>query len=113
MNKVKYQPLNEVCKYVNSKIKIDKISTHNYISTENMLPHKGGIKVAANLPDSNTVSHYSENDILTSNIRPYFKKIWIATNSGGCSNDVLVFRAKKGTDAKFLYYVLSDNNFFN
>ena len=48
-----------------------------------------------------------------SNIRPYFKKIWFANCNGGCSNDVLVFRANADTDARFLYYVLADNAFFN
>ena len=46
-------------------------------------------------------------------IRPYFRKIWFATKPGGCSNDVLVLRANEDTNAKFLYYVLADNNFFN
>lgn len=48
-----------------------------------------------------------------SNIRPYFKKIWHAEYDGGCSNDVLVFRAAEGIDSTFLYYVLSDDTFFN
>ena len=56
---------------------------------------------------------YNPGDILLSNIRPYFKKIWFADCIGGCSNDVLVFHPNKDIDAKFLYYVLSDNNFFN
>ena len=51
--------------------------------------------------------------MLVSNIRPYFKKIWFATKEGGCSNDVLVFRAKKGINPNYLYYVLSDDTFFN
>lgn len=29
-----------------------------------------------------------------SNIRPYLQKLWIATFSGGCSNDVLVLRVR-------------------
>ena len=48
-----------------------------------------------------------------SNIRPYFKKIWFADCDGGCSNDVLVLRAKENINAKFLYYVLADDAFFN
>ncbi|UQT44396.1 restriction endonuclease subunit S [Akkermansia muciniphila] len=52
-------------------------------------------------------------DVLVSNIRPYFKKIWFAEFNGGCSNDVLVLRAKDGISKKFLYYVLTDDTFFN
>ena len=51
--------------------------------------------------------------MLVSNIRPYFKKIWHADNEGGCSNDVLVFRAKDGIDSDYLYYVLANDEFFD
>ena len=54
-----------------------------------------------------------KNDVLVSNIRPYFKKIWYATFDGGCSNDVLVFRAKDGVSSRFLHYVLADDTFFD
>jgi type I restriction enzyme S subunit len=53
------------------------------------------------------------NDVLVSNIRPYFKKIWYATFNGGCSNDVLVFRTKDGVNSQFLHYVLADDAFFD
>ena len=50
---------------------------------------------------------------IVSNIRPYFKKIWMADDDGGCSNDVLVFRADRGCDSTFLYYILANDAFFN
>ena len=78
-----------------------------------MLPNKGGVVKAESIPDCKTTSKYEPHDILLSNIRPYFCKIWYADKEGGCSNDVLVIKAKKGFLAKFLYYVLSDQNFFN
>jgi type I restriction enzyme S subunit len=77
-----------------------------------MLPEKGGITIATNLPEVKTLPKYVKSDILLSNIRPYFKKIWFANRTGGCSNDVLVVKPF-AVDPKFLYYVLSDNNFFN
>lgn len=89
------------------------ITFENYITTDNMLPNKGGITVASSLPDVKTTSKYLEGDILLSNIRPYFCKIWFANRQGSCSNDVLVVKCKKGYIPKFIYYVLSDNNFFN
>lgn len=89
------------------------INYESYISTENMIKDKGGVNIASSLPDSKTASAYSPNDILLSNIRPYFRKIWYADKNGSCSNDVLVVRADEDIDSKFLYYVLSDNNFFN
>lgn len=89
------------------------ITFDNYISTENMIKDKGGITVATSLPNAKTTSAYKHNDILLSNIRPYFRKIWYATKNGSCSNDVLVVKSKEGILPLFLYYVLSDNNFFN
>ena len=77
-----------------------------------MLPNKGGIDKATKLPAAKTTSLYSKGDILLSNIRTYFKKIWYAEKDGGCSNDVLVVRARGEIDAKFLYYVLSNDKFF-
>ncbi|MBS6484066.1 MAG: restriction endonuclease subunit S [Veillonella sp.] len=95
------------------KDRTDNINYESYISTENMIKDKGGVTIASSLPDSKTALAYRPNDILLSNIRPYFRKIWYADKNGSCSNDVLVVRANEDIDSKFLYYVLSDNNFFN
>lgn len=97
-----------ICDIVN--IRTSKIS--NYISTENMLPNKGGVCEAANVP-SGTVIEYKVGDILISNIRPYFQKIWRADRNGGCSADVLCIRAKENVDSKYLYYLLSQQAFFD
>ena len=52
-------------------------------------------------------------DVLVSNIRPYYKKIWLAKCDGGCSDDVLVFRANTSLVLpKYLYYLLSQDVFF-
>lgn len=110
---MKRATLASICKYADAGTEIDNITLDNYISTENMLPNKCGITQATSLPSCNKVKAYSEGNVLVSNIRPYFKKIWFATNNGGCSNDVLVFRANENTDSKFLYYLLADDNFFN
>ena len=108
---MEYENLKECAKY--SSLRTSRITLDTYVSTENMLPNKGGITTIDSIPDCKTVSKYEPTDILISNIRPYFCKIWYATREGGCSNDVLVIKANKNIDSKFLYYVLSDNNFFN
>lgn len=113
MNEQKYKILSTTCEYSNSRISTDKVFPSNYISTENMIPNRGGITSAESVPDAKTFLAYVPGNILLSNIRPYFKKIWFADKKGGCSNDVLVLKVKKDIDARFLYYVLSDNNFFN
>lgn len=77
-----------------------------------MLPNKGGVCEAVNVP-SGTVIEYKVGDILISNIRPYFQKIWRADRSGGCSADVLCIRAKENVESKYLYYLLSQQAFFD
>lgn len=105
--------LEDICSYVKGKVDVSTLTNDTYISTENMLSNKGGVKAATSLPSTMQVQRYQRNDVLVSNIRPYFKKIWLAEHDGGCSSDVLVLRAKEGIDAIFLYYVLADDDFFD
>ena len=108
---MEYKKLSECADFRNERTK--QIDFETYISTENMLPNKAGVSTAESLPDVKTTTKYLPKDILLSNIRPYFKKIWFSNREGGCSNDVLVVTAKQGVNPNYLYYVLSDNNFFN
>lgn len=104
--------LSNICDYVKGKIDVAVLDEDKYISTENMMPNKGGITRAASLPTVIQTQAFLPGDVLVSNIRPYFKKIWFAEFDGGCSNDVLVFRARDGINKRFLYYVLADDAFF-
>ena len=105
--------LSSLCEYRKGKVDVDMLDRDTYISTENMLPNKGGVVQAVSLPAISQTQEYKKGDVLVSNIRPYFKKIWQAEYDGGCSNDVLVFKANESTDKDFLYYVLADDAFFN
>ncbi len=109
---MKYR-LSDICHYVKGKVDVSELDNSTYISTENMLPDKGGVTEAASLPTTLQTQIYEKDDVLVSNIRPYFKKIWFADQNGGCSNDVLVFRANEGVEPGFLYYVLADDKFFD
>ena len=111
--RMEFKALSEVSNYADERVNLIDLDLENYISTENMIPNKEGITNATKLPSAKTTSRYRKNDILISNIRPYFKKIWYADKDGGCSNDVLVIRASDEIDSKFLYYVLADENFFD
>lgn len=110
-NDWKIGKLSDIAEYSNDTISTEFTSFENYISTENMLPNRGGISRASSLPTGNTVKSYRTTDVLISNIRPYFKKIWFALFSGGCSNDILVFRSKKDSPA-FVFNVLNQDDFF-
>lgn len=109
---MKYK-LSDICEYAKGKVRVSVLDENTYISTENMLPNKGGITQAASLPAQDQTQAFLKGDVLVSNIRPYFKKIWYATFDGGCSNDVLVLRAKEGVSSRFLHYVLADDTFFD
>ena len=113
MINIQYRFLSTVCQYRTDRTSISNANVLNYISTENMRPDKQGVSIASSLPDTQSLSVYLKNDILISNIRPYFKKIWFSTKNGTCSNDVLVLKPLKNSYPKFLYYVLSDNIFFS
>ena len=104
--------LGDICRYISSKISVDRVQLVDYVSTENLLQNKGGLSIAGKLP-SGKVTTFQAGDVLVSNIRPYFKKIWLADRSGGASNDVLVFRKlNDNVYEKYLYYILADDRFF-
>ena len=105
--------LSLICGYVNETIATSELSKFNYISTENMLPNKNGIEPASSFPNQKVVKAFKKGDILISNIRPYFKKIWQANRNGGCSADVLCFRANSNVDNSYFYYLLSQQEFFD
>ena len=107
--------LGDVCTYASTKVSVSEVSEDNYISTENMLPNKSGVTKSSGLPTVGSVTKYSAGNVLVSNIRPYFRKIWYADRDGGCSNDVLVFdiNDSKTLDSKFLFYCLSNDVFFD
>lgn len=90
--------------------KTDKLSS--YVSTDNMIANFGG--VIFDNDDESTIRsvEYRNNDILLSNIRPYFKKLWLSDRNGVCSSDVKVFRPNNVNPA-FLYYALSLDKFFS
>ena len=104
--------LGDICDYGKDRIEVSTLDNSTYISTENMLPNRAGIATATTLPTGELTPSFEIDDTLVSNIRPYFKKIWKATFSGGCSADVLVFKAKENISKEYLYYALSDDEFF-
>ena len=71
--------LDKVAVVATDKISVSLLNEENYISTENMLPDKGGVDLATKLPANGNVNAFVPGDILFSNIRTYFKKVWLAT----------------------------------
>lgn len=106
-------PLSEICKYVTDKSAFSDIGSHVYVSTENILPNKQGVACFGTTDSSERVTYFQAEDVLVSNIRPYFKKMWFATTSGGCNADVLCFRALDKKYAYLLKSIMFQDGFFD
>ena len=105
--------LSDIATFVEGKISSNSISLADYVTTDSLLPNKGGKTFATNLPPVVcSLTHYREGDVLVANIRPYLKKVWLANKEGGASTDVLVFRVKESNKSSFLYAVLLQDRFF-
>ena len=105
--------LHELAYYVREQVGVKECDPRTYVSTESMVPNKGGVTVPGSIPTSGKVSKYHSGDVLLSNIRPYYRKIWKADCDGCCSTDVLVIRAKDSRLSDYLFAVLSDERFFD
>ncbi|WP_350645008.1 restriction endonuclease subunit S [Pseudoalteromonas sp. G24-MNA-CIBAN-0072] len=105
--------LSSLANFTSNRIDGTELTRDNYISTDNMLSNKGGVSTASKVPDIKTTPSFKPGDILISNIRPYFQKIWFATFSGGRSNDVLGFEAIDEQCKEYLLNLLYQDVFFD
>lgn len=105
--------LSAICKYVSDKAIFSQIGSAVYISTENILPDKQGISSFGTTSPSERVTYFHAEDVLVSNIRPYFKKMWFATTAGGCNADVLCFRALDRKYSYLLKSIIYQDSFFD
>ena len=106
--------LADVATFVTERTTLDEIKIADFITTDNMLKDKRGIKPYEDVPQISSLVKFSAGDVLVSNIRPYLKKIWLADRAGGCSPDVLVFRSRdeKILRPEYLFEVLRQDDFF-
>ncbi|HAW2744165.1 restriction endonuclease subunit S [Escherichia coli] len=106
-------PLSDIAIFANEKVDISSLTSETYISTENMLANRAGISTASSLPSVNSVPGFRSGHVLISNIRPYFKKIWLARFKGGRSADVLAFEARDSVTVEYIYNLLYQDSFFD
>ena len=112
--KVTTKTIDEVTVKNEDIIAVSKINSNNYVSTTNMISDKSGINNNITLPSTQYVKAFHPKDILISNIRPYFKKIWYSNKSGGHSADVLNFRANTAIiSPEILWAYLYQDSFFD
>lgn len=106
--------LEDVAPFVTERTTLDEIQIADFITTDNMLKDKRGVKPYEGVPQVSGLVKFSAGDVLVSNIRPYLKKIWLADRAGGCSPDVLVFRVRDENILRpeYLFEVLREDDFF-
>ncbi|MFA8087420.1 restriction endonuclease subunit S [Klebsiella grimontii] len=109
----RHGPLSNIATFANGKVDVCSLTPETYISTENMLENRAGISTASSLPSVNNVPEFRCGHVLISNIRPYFKKIWLARFKGGRSADVLAFEALDSVTVEYVYNLLYQETFFN
>ncbi|ACX99050.1 restriction endonuclease subunit S [Helicobacter pylori] len=101
--------LQDYATLINDTIQSNEIN--HYITTDNMCQNLGGIDTLKNINiPQEKVRSFQKDDVLLSNIRLYFRKVYRAKQKGGCSSDVLVFRAKH-IDSATLFAILSSQIF--
>lgn len=116
-SEVEWKTLGDVAEYSNTRVNATDLDLKSFVGVDNLLSDKAGRVDARYFANTDRLSAYLPGDILIGNIRPYLKKIWLATSAGGCSGDVLAIRildqSKIFITPKFLYYVLSSDDFFS
>jgi type I restriction enzyme S subunit len=105
--------LASLVRYSTSRMDGSELTLENYISTENMLTNKQGVTKASSIPSLKSAPSFITGQVLISNIRPYFKKIWLASSNGGRSNDVLGFELLEPKTEAYLMNLLSQDQFFD
>ena len=109
--------LHRVAGYSTTRVAARDLDQTTFVGVDNLLPGRAGKIDASHLPNTARLTAYDKDDILIGNIRPYLKKVWIATHAGGCSGDVLAVRihtsSKYVLTPAFLYYILSSDGFFS
>lgn len=112
-NSTETVPLSALCDIVMERKKFSEIDNGIYISTENFLPNMAGIKSYGETNENESVISFQAGDLLIANIRPYFKKIWKSTVSGGCNADVLCLRPKTKVNPHVVRASLFQDKFFD
>lgn len=104
--------LGRIAEYVGDSISNNLLDSNSYISTDNMVSNRGGVVQSQFVPKIGSSTRFRPGDVLLSNIRPYFKKIWCADRIGGCCNDVLVLRPILRDYAMLCYWTMRSDSFF-
>lgn len=98
----------DLCRFKNFVSLANFPSTdENKIGLENIESGTGNFIETESDFEGNGVQ-YIENDIVYGKLRPYLRKVWLATNKGNAVGDFFVFRAKRSNASYVKWLMLSD-----
>lgn len=105
--------LGSIAPYSTARINSTDIRPEEYVGVNTLLQNKQGRTSSPDtaVPSGRLVA-FHDGDTLLGNIRPYLKKIWLADCDGGTNGDVLVLHPTSMIDSRYLYYVVSSDDFF-
>jgi type I restriction enzyme, S subunit len=102
-------PLSKICKIRET----DSVKSNLYIGLEHINQNNNKLVGQSTTEEftSNTNSFHN-NDILYGKLRPLLNKVWLATEEGHCSTDILPLQTKDNVVPTILLLVLTDYRFF-
>jgi len=109
---VEYMKLEDVAEYSSLRVDSVDLNADTFVGVDNLLKDRGGKTLSEHGPNTKRSTKYQVGDVLLGNIRPYLRKIWHATNEGGCSGDVLAIHPSK-VYSRFLYWTLFGDEFWH
>ena len=109
---VEYMKLEDVAEYSSLRVDSVDLNADTFVGVDNLLKDRGGKTLSEHGPNTKRSTKYQVGDVLLGNIRPYLRKIWHATNEGGCSGDVLAIHPST-VYSRFLYWTLFGDEFWH
>ena len=106
-------PKNWCWTYLSSMVASSKDKTEDfsnpsvkYVGLENMEKDAGIVSIGSSNGIKSLKNVFSPDQILYGKLRPYLNKHDVASFSGICSTDILVFNSRQSADSKFINYFL-------
>ena len=91
-----------------------KITSDLYIGLEHISSGSNTLEGKGNVSEfSSTKNEFCESDILYGKLRPLLNKVWLATESGQCSTDILPIVSSEKIHNQLLLQILSNHKFFS
>ncbi len=106
--------LGDVLLLSSEKHKPEIIENLFYIGLEHIEKDTGRLTIDVAESNINTIKNkFYTNQILYGKLRPYLNKVYLATQSGVCSTDILVFNVSEATDSKYALHFILSRQFVN